>query len=244
MRVPILTFVVTMAGGVSAWPQQAQEATTNPGRTTVWDGVYTAAQAARGETRYEASCRSCHERGPRRDEEFMRDWSGTDVGALFSRIKATMPRGAPSTLSDAEYLDIVAYLLRANAFPAGRNELNADVIKSIRIEGRNGPGPVPNFVLVRVVGCLAQSPDTAWILAEAGEPIRTKNPAASKDDELKDSEAAALGSQTFRLFNVYPRPDAYKGHRVEAKGFLIRDPDGDRINVTSVQTLAPRCEAK
>jgi hypothetical protein len=31
------------------------------------------------------------------------------------------------------------------------------------------------------------------------------------------------------------------GHKVEAKGFLIRDPAGDRINATAVQTLAPRC---
>jgi uncharacterized membrane protein YcgQ (UPF0703/DUF1980 family) len=80
------------------------------------------------------------------------------------------------------------------------------------------------------------------MLADAGEPVRTKNPAASKDDELKNSEAAALGTQTFRLLNVYPTPDPYRGHKVEAKGFLIRDPGGNRINVTSVQTLAPRCD--
>ena len=78
--------------------------------------------------------------------------------------------------------------------------------------------------------------------ADAGEPVRTKNPAASKDEELKHSEAAALGTQTFRLLNVYPTPAPHKGHKVEAKGFLIRDPGGNRINVTAVQTLAPRCD--
>jgi hypothetical protein len=172
----------------------------------------------------------------------MRDWGGTDVDGLFGRIKVSMPPDAPSSLSDDAYLDIVAYMLQVNAFPAGRNELNADVMKSIRIEGRNGPEPVPNFVLIRAVGCLVQGPDAAWILVDAGEPVRTKNPAASKDDELKDSEAAALGAQTFRLLNVYPRPDPYEGHKIEAKGFLIRNPGGDQINVTSVQTLAPRCD--
>ena len=172
----------------------------------------------------------------------MRDWSGTDVDGLFSQIKMSMPADAPSSLSDEAYLDIVAYILKVNAFPAGRDELSAAVLKSIRIEGRNGPEPVPNFALVGVVGCLAQGPDSAWTLVEAGEPVRTKNPAASKDDELKNSEAAALGTQTFRLLNVYPTPDPYKGHKVEAKGFLIRDPGGSRINVTSVQTLAPRCD--
>ena len=59
---------------------------------------------------------------------------------------------------------------------------------------------------------------------------------------MKNSEAAPLGTQTFRLLNVYPRPDPYKGHKVEAKGFLIRDPGGNRINVTSVQTLASGCD--
>src|SRR5438876_412976 len=109
----------------------------------------------------------------------MRDWGGTDVDDLFSQTKASMPADAPSSLSDNTYLDIVAYILQVNAFPAGRNELSADAIKSIRIEGKNGPEPAPNFALIRTVGCLAQGPDTAWVLADAGEPVRTKNPAAS-----------------------------------------------------------------
>ena len=240
--VTFFTFVAMMTGGVSARPAQAQEPAKNAGRQTVWDGVYTDAQAARGQTRYEASCRACHRDGPRKNDAFMRDWSGIDLGSVFNRIKASMPADAPSSLSDTAYLDLVAYILQVNTFPAGRNELNTDVINSIRVEGRNGPEAVPNFALVRVVGCLADRPDTAWTLADASEPVRTKNPAASKDDELKDSEAAALGAQRFQLLNVYPRPDPYTGHRVEVKGFLIRNPDGDRLNVTSVQSLAPRCD--
>lgn len=171
----------------------------------------------------------------------MNDWSGTAVDSLFSFIKLSMPAGAPSSLTDAAYLNIVAYMLQVNAFPAGTSELNTDTIRSIRIEGKNGPGPVPNFALVWTVGCLAQGPDSGWILADASEPLRTKDPAASKDDELKNSEATALGSQRFQLLNVYPRPDPYNGHKVEAKGFLIRDPGGNRLNVTSVQTLDSRC---
>jgi len=236
----MVSATLSLAGGMSAEPPPAQE----PAKKTVWDGVYTDAQAARGETRYQTSCGSCHQAGPRSGEAFMRDWSGTDVESVFRRIKASMPPGAPSSLTDAEYLDIVAYLLRVNAFPAGRDELRADVVKSIRIEGRNGPEPAPNFALVRMVGCLAEGPDTAWVLANASDPVRTKNPAASRDDELKELEGAALGTQTIRLLNVYPRPDPYKGHKIEAKGFLIRNPDGDRINVTSVQSLAPRCNGK
>jgi cytochrome c5 len=230
------------ACGVSALLAQPQEPAKNTDRKTVWDGVYTDAQAASGQTHYEARCSRCHRDGPHRGDAFMREWSGTAVDGLFNLIKASMPADAPSSLSDDAYLDIVAYMLQVNTFPAGRNELNADMIKSIRIEGRNGPEPVPNFALVGVVGCLAQGPDAVWMLADASEPVRTRNPAASQDDELKDSQATSLGTQTFQLLNVYPRPDAYKGHRVEAKGFLIRDPAVNRINVTSVQTLAPRCD--
>ena len=114
----MLSVAVCLTSGMSARPRQAQDPSTNTGRRTVWDGVYTDAQAARGRTRYQAICSSCHQDGPRRDEAFMRDWSGTDVESLFRRIKASMPPGAPSSLSDAEYVDIVAYMLRVNTFPA------------------------------------------------------------------------------------------------------------------------------
>ena len=43
---------------------------------------------------------------------------------------------------------------------------------------------------------------------------------------------------------VFPSPEAYVGYMVETKGLLIRgasDSAGDSLNVTSVQSLAPRC---
>jgi mono/diheme cytochrome c family protein len=226
--------------GLSPWlVLQAQQTSKT---RTVWDGAYTDAQAARGEARYRASCISCHNEGPRRGEAFIRDWSGSDVGSLFARIKTSMPPGATGSLSDAEYLDIVAYMLRVNEFPAGDEELRAETAGSIRVEGRSGPEPAPNFALVRVVGCLGAGPGTDWTVTNASAPARTRDPAASTGEELKGSEATQLGSATLRLMNVYPRPEAYTGHKVEAKGFLIRDPNGDRINATAVQSLAPRCE--
>jgi mono/diheme cytochrome c family protein len=228
---------IALVGAISAEPRPLQE----PAKTTVWDGVYTDAQAGRGEARYQTTCSRCHRDGPRRGEAFMRDWSGIDVESVFRRIKTSMPPDAPSSLSDAEYLDIVAYMLRVNAFPAGRDELRMDAIKTIRIEGRDGAGPVPNFALARLVGCLTETSDRRWVLTNAAEPVRTKDPAASTNAEREEAERAALGTQTIELLNVFPRPDPYKGHRIEAKGFLIRMPGGDRINVTSVQSLAADC---
>ena len=236
-----MRFVLCLVVGAGALTAQAQEPARPAESKTVWDGIYTSAQATRGQAQYESTCRSCHREGPRKGEAFMRDWQGTGLDGLFSQIKSSMPAGAPGSLSDPTYLDIVAYMLQVNEFPAGAAELSADAIKSIRVEGKNGPGPVPNFALVQVVGCLSAGPDASWNVGSATEPIRTKDPSPSTDDELKTSQAAALGSKAFQLLNVYPRPDAYKGHRVEAKGFLIRDPNGDRLNVTSVQSLAPGC---
>jgi hypothetical protein len=238
---PPLRFMLCFGVLAGTLATQAQERAANTNGKTVWDGVYTSAQATRGQGQYETSCRSCHDDGPRRGEAFMRDWGGTPLDGLFSQIKSSMPAGAPASLSDDTYLDIVAYMLQVNTFPAGPNELDANAIKNVRVEGKNGPEPVPNFALVQVVGCLTQVPD-GWMLANGGEPARTKDPAASTNDELKNSAAAPPGTQTFRLLNPYPSPDPYKGHRVEAKGFLIRDPAGNRINVTSVQSLAPRCD--
>ena len=238
----VLALVLLTAGRFSSQAAQAQERKERTTGQTVWDGVYTDAQASRGKTQYDASCRACHRGGPRSGDEFMRDWDGSDVETLFKQIKATMPSNDPSSLSDAAYADIVAYMLQANAFPAGSNELDTAAIRSIQIEGRNGPGPVPDSALIRVVGCLAQGPDAIWTLADASEPARTKDPAASRDDELEKSQAAGLGTQVFLLMNVYPAPDPYRGHKVEAKGFLIRDPGGNRINVTSVRNRASRCD--
>ena len=171
----------------------------------------------------------------------MRNWSGTDLNGLFNQMKVSMPADAPSSLSDDAYLDIVADMLQVNAFPAGSTELKIDMLKNIRVERREGPEPVANFVLVQVIGCLGQGSDKVWTLTNASALVRTKDPQPSKDDELKNLERIGLGSQNFQLMNVYPAPDSHRGHKVEAKGFLIRDPKGDRINVTSVQSLAPAC---
>src|SRR5882672_7147164 len=100
---------------------------------TVWDSVYTEAQADRGKTAYEANCVSCHSSGPPTSENFMRNWSGTDLGGVFDQIKATMPADAPSSLNDRIYVDVLAYMLRADEFPSGKTELGQTSLKSIRV---------------------------------------------------------------------------------------------------------------
>jgi hypothetical protein len=41
--------------------------------------------------------------------------------------------------------------------------------------------------------------------------------------------------------NVYPNPASHAGHRMAVKGFLIRNPASDRINVSSLGVVADAC---
>ena len=111
---------------------------------SVWDGVYTAQQAARGAALYARECAECH--GPTLRErdgapplaapEFLAAWNGFSAADLFERIRKTMPTAAPGKLTAKEYADVLALILEANAFPAGSAELDgrADSLGRIRIE--------------------------------------------------------------------------------------------------------------
>ena len=99
---------------------------------SVWSGVYTAAQADRGRATFEASCAMCHRadlsgRGTAipalRGDAFTSERYGKSVGDLYELIRSTMPPGRPASLAPEAYADVVAYLLSANAFPAGAAEL-------------------------------------------------------------------------------------------------------------------------
>ena len=214
---------------------------------SVWDGVYSSEQAQRGRKLYEASCSRCHGEDlsganarPLAGESFIRDWGGLKLDGVLTRAR-TMPPGASGSLGDEGYLDIIAYVLEVNDFPHGEGDLTAVSAGDILVYGEDGPDAVPNFAMVQVVGCLARDGGT-WIVTDGSEPIRTRDPDASAGDALALTEAMTLGRNTFELMYVFPDPDAYEGHRVEAKGFLIRREDAaDAINVTTVASLSPAC---
>ena len=58
--------------------------------------------------------------------DFIVFWTELPVGSLFERIRVSMPEDGPGRLTDEEYTDVVAYLLDANDYPAGDQELPAD----------------------------------------------------------------------------------------------------------------------
>jgi len=111
---------------------------------SVWSGVYTPEQARRGETAYLQTCASCH--GPALDGgdmtpplvggAFTSNWNDLTVGDLFDRIRTTMPLDNPGRLSRPQTADVIAFVLKANGWPAGTAELAPDpaALKQIRIE--------------------------------------------------------------------------------------------------------------
>lgn len=209
---------------------------------TVDQGVYTSAQAARGARAFETQCATCHrEAGVApvlTGDRFTRSFADATLENLFTTIKTTMPRNAPASLTDAEYTDIVAHLLRINSYPDGMNELAVTDLASIKIPGQTGD---LEFALVQVVGCLAQSGRT-WTLTRATDPVRTREPEPASDEDAAKLDLLPPGARAFRLQQVYGAPAGWTDQRVAAKGFLTKTSSEERITVSSLRTLSSKCE--
>ena len=71
---------------------------------------------------------------PLSGKEFSKEWNGQSVGDLFERLSTSMPADRPGKLSKEVDADILAFMLKANGFPAGSAELKTSVadLNSIR----------------------------------------------------------------------------------------------------------------
>jgi mono/diheme cytochrome c family protein len=221
-----------------------------PAPKTVWDGVYNHAQEERGQSAYALFCSRCHgedlngARGVLRGSRFMDRWREDNLSSLFTLMKNTMPPGPREGVNSPEYVDIIAYVLGVNQFPAGSGELTLNDLERILIVGKDGPKPVPDFALVTVVGCLAPPANSRWSLRNASEPVRTRNPVESTAAELTAAAARPGGAHTFGLLDtVNFSGELRAGRWMEAKGFLMRSPGDDRINLTWLHTLRDTCDA-
>jgi len=96
--------------------------------------------------------------------------------------------------------------------------------------------------IVEAVGCLAEGPNRTWTLTNAAEPARAGRAGFSRPEEVKAAEGRGLGSKQFRLIGMTEmNPGSHRAHKVLIKGLLIKDPGGDRINVTSLKTVGDQC---
>jgi quinoprotein glucose dehydrogenase len=114
-------------------------------KKSVKEGVYTDAQAKRGEALYKEQCAACHgddlagsgPMPPLAGADFVKNWK--NAGDLFDKIHQSMPASAPGSLSEAQTADIIAYMFSVGKYPAGQAELPAkmDDLTQITIEPAN-----------------------------------------------------------------------------------------------------------
>ena len=127
----------------------AQDSTAAPAGRSIWKGVYTDAQATRGEAEQQNNCAACHGTEKYSGEAFTTGWVGRTAFDLFDQIKTTMPDDNPGGLSVQQYTDVVAYIFKINGFPAGADSLSSDpeALRQIKIE----PKPASQTSLRRSV---------------------------------------------------------------------------------------------
>jgi cytochrome c5 len=111
------------------------------GPSSVWDSIYTLAQAGRGESTYRATCATCHGdslkgindapalAGP----DFHKDYDGNTLSSLFSKVSNDMPSDNPGSLTAPQVASAVAFILKYNGYPAGAVDLpsSADSLSAI-----------------------------------------------------------------------------------------------------------------
>jgi mono/diheme cytochrome c family protein len=233
-RATIVLTVLLILGGVLVSSQAP------PKPKTVWDGVYTEAQATRATGVFGATCAGCHTltsdgNRPLSGESFWQSNTQKSVAELLGYVSKNMPNGNGGSLAPETYNDLVALILKSNGFPAGSTELTPASIAGVQIVSKDGPGELPTNTLVRVVGCLVKN-GNEWTLTNATAPARTDKTAATPEDAT-----VALGTRTIALKFVLTKLDPFVGKRMSVSGMLIGAGGADGLNVAVVNRVADAC---
>ena len=148
-RAVIVAGSMALWAGVTAHMASGPDQTPAPAAKTVWDAVYSEAQAARGKEVYTKDCERCHgatltgkdDASPLTGAMFMTNWKDETLAALFEKIQSSMPDDKPGSLTKEQSIDAVSYILSFNKFPAGADELKADkdILKTIKITAKKQP---------------------------------------------------------------------------------------------------------
>ncbi len=101
---------------------------------SVLDSVFTAEQADRGDQIFMRVCLDCHLPEEFSDAGYLYSWEGQLVADLIGYVQTNMPEDNPGSLRYAEYLDVMAYILKLNGIPSGSRTLDIALAKSARIE--------------------------------------------------------------------------------------------------------------
>src|SRR3982751_4098650 len=134
-------FVLVFFSAVAATAAHAQTpdstAPAAPGKSAL-QGVYADGQAARGDNEHASNCTSCHSTTNYAGAAFVKTWVGRTAFDLFDQLRTTMPDDSPGSLSLQQYVDIVAYILKINGYPAGTDSLSTDpeALRLVRLEAK------------------------------------------------------------------------------------------------------------
>jgi alcohol dehydrogenase (cytochrome c) len=155
-KMPQLLALSCLLASGSTFAQQLQQASFDEG------------QAQRGELLYQQNCAACHladlsgsfEAPNLADSSFRNNWSNRGMQEFLDMLRRTMPPQAPGSLNESQYQDVSAFLLSANAIPAGSTVtltaansvvfLNGDVsaitsgVQRTPVPGRAGTVPSPH----------------------------------------------------------------------------------------------------
>ena len=135
MRRFLSLIVVLSFATASAEAQDSTAAAPATGKS-VWKGVFTESQAARGDTEHQTNCTTCHGTEKYAGEAFTKNWIGRTAFDLFDQLKTTMPDDNPGSLSAQQYVDIIAFIFKVNGLPAGTDSLTTDTeaLRLIKID--------------------------------------------------------------------------------------------------------------
>jgi mono/diheme cytochrome c family protein len=108
---------------------------------TIWDGVYTPAQAARGQQTYERACGSCHgvdlkggmDAPALIGASFLTRYDSRPIAELFVKVAETMPQDAPGSLDPRTCAEVVSFVLKKQLVPGGDQELADDPARLVNI---------------------------------------------------------------------------------------------------------------
>ena len=236
-----LTFLLAAALFLASMGHVIVSAQAKPAGRTVWDGVYTDAQAERATATFSSTCSRCHTltadgNRPLSGDKFWEGFTQKSVADLLGFVSKNMPNGQGGTLPATTYNDLVALILKSNGFPAGNAELAPETIANVQIIPKDGPGELPANTLVRIVGCLAPKSGSDWTLTNATEPERTEKTVVGPEDATR-----ALGTRTTALKFVLSRLDQHVGKRMSVTGLLLGKGGADGVNVSTVSRVGETC---
>ncbi len=125
-----VTAVAGVLTGVSLW---VGTATLRAGQAVPaeWNGVFTSAQAQRGEPLYTENCAGCHGAALAGDDlapaltgpVFAGRWQSRPLADLQETLHSTMPQNSPGGLGRQQSADVLAYVLSRNGATAGSREI-------------------------------------------------------------------------------------------------------------------------